>query len=78
MKERTISQLRLGETAIVVALQGGYGFQRRLRGIGLKEGKTVRLRAKHPLGGPLVVEVDGRQITLGRGMAGRITVSPEA
>lgn len=37
----------------------------------------MRVVAIHPLSGPLVVEVDGKQITLGRGMARRITVAQE-
>jgi len=75
MNESLLTQLRQGEEATVVALRGGCGFQRRLRSIGLKEGKTVRMVAKHPFAGPLVVEVDGRQITIGRGMSQKITVA---
>lgn len=45
--------------------------------MGVKEGKTVRIVARHPFAGPLVVEVDGKQITIGRGMAQRITVAQE-
>jgi len=68
-------ELQQGEEATIVALHGGCGFQHRLRSVGLKEGKTLRMVARHPLAGPLVVEVEGRQITIGRGMVQKITVT---
>lgn len=77
MNERSLTELKEGDTATVVALFGGHGFQQRLRSVGVKEGKMVRMVASHPFSGPLVVEVDGKQITLGRGMAQRITVMQE-
>ena len=75
MNGKPVTQLRQGELATVVSLNGGCEFQRKLRSVGIKEGKTVRMVASHPFSGPLVVEVDGRQITLGRGMAQRIAVA---
>ncbi len=77
MNGKPVTQLRQGELATVVALNGGCEFKRKLRSVGIKEGKTVRMVASHPFSGPLVVEVDGRQITLGRGMAQRIAVAQE-
>jgi len=63
---------------VVAVLAGGLGFQKRLRSMGVREGKKLRIVAKHPFAGPLVVEVDGRKITIGRGMASKIAVEPEA
>jgi len=72
-----ITDLRPGEEAVIVALYGGYHFQRKLRTMGIREGKVVRVLAKHPFGGPMVVEVDGHEATIGRGMARRIVVQVE-
>ncbi len=77
MNEKSVIQLQQGELATVVALHGGHVFQQRLRSAGIKEGKTVRIVASYPFSGPLVVEIDGRQITLGKGMAQRIIVAME-
>jgi ferrous iron transport protein A len=74
----SITHVREGNLATVMALQGGHTFQERLRSLGVKEGKTLLMVAKHPFAGPLVVEVDGRQITIGRRMAQRILVGPAA
>jgi ferrous iron transport protein A len=73
--ETPITSLRAGASAMVVRLLGqGYTFQRRLRTMGIREGKSVRILAIHPMAGPLVLEVDGREITVGRGIAQRIMV----
>lgn len=71
----SVVHLENSQKGIVVSLHGGCEFQCRLRGIGIKEGKTIRVVARHPLSGPVVLEVDRRQVTLGRGMAQRIEVS---
>jgi ferrous iron transport protein A len=74
MNEKTLSQLKQGDTATIIALHGGCAFQHRLRSVGLKEGKLLRVVAKHHFAGPVVVEIERRQITIGRGMAHKIVV----
>lgn len=71
-----LSQLIEGTEARIVRLAGGIGFQRNLRARGIREGKIIKIVAKHPLRGPLVISIDGRETTIGRGMAGKIFVEP--
>lgn len=73
-----ITSLETGRTAVVIWLEGGHLFQKKMAAIGIREQKTLRLVAKHPFHGPLVVEVDGREITLGRHMAEHIIVGDTA
>jgi ferrous iron transport protein A len=61
-------------SATVVRLEGGPHFQTKMRSLGIREGKTIRLVARHPFHGPVVVTVDNRNITVGHHMAGRIIV----
>ncbi|NIQ04800.1 MAG: ferrous iron transport protein A [Candidatus Korarchaeota archaeon] len=68
-----LTHLRPGEVARVIRLEGGRGFQRHLRTRGLREGKLISLLTRQPRG-PLVVKVDGIQLTLGRGMARKVVV----
>ena len=42
--------------------------------MGIREGKILKVVAIHPFAGPVVVEVEGREVTLGRGIAQRIMV----
>ncbi|MGV8126913.1 MAG: FeoA family protein [Methanothrix sp.] len=76
--QEPITSLRAGASAQVIALLGpGSSFQRKLRTMGIREGVRLKLVAVHPFAGPLVVEIGGRQITLGRGIAQRVMVRAE-
>ena len=78
MNEATLSLLKEGEKAAILALHGGGAFQHRLRSVGLKEGKLLRVVARHHFSGPMVVEIERRQITIGRGMAHKIAIRRES
>lgn len=58
----------------VTALNGGRGVQARLSQHGLFAGDRLRVLRVAPLNGPLLVEVNGREIALGRGVAEHIHV----
>jgi ferrous iron transport protein A len=45
--------------------------------MGIREGKRLKVVAIHPFAGPLVLDIDGREITLGRSIARRIMVKVE-
>jgi ferrous iron transport protein A len=72
--ETSIVDLKEGQSGTIVSLTGGSAFQRKLRAMGIREGQIIKLVSRQPFGGPLVVEVNRRQTTLGRGMAERIIV----
>ncbi|NMC89954.1 MAG: ferrous iron transport protein A, partial [Methanomicrobiales archaeon] len=55
--ERTLLDLDPGMCGTVTRFAGTPGFVRKLRTIGIREGKTLTVVARHPLGGPVVVEV---------------------
>ncbi len=75
--EIPLVSLKEGENATVAGFRGGRGFARKLRTIGIREGKTITVVARHPFSGPIVVRVDDRETTLGRGMARKILVDVE-
>jgi ferrous iron transport protein A len=58
----------------VVSFDGESGLQNRLLQHGLYPGDRARVLRIAPLKGPLLVEVSGREIALGRGVATRIFV----
>lgn len=69
-----LTTLSKGQSAKIVNLGGGYAFQSKLRAMGIRKGKIVRVLTVHPFGGPIVIQIGGRNTTLGRGMAQRILV----
>ncbi|MGM0509798.1 MAG: FeoA family protein [Thermoplasmatota archaeon] len=72
-----LTSLKVGDKATIQSLNGGRVFQKRLRTMGIREDKVIELVTKHPMSGPLVVKVEGRNTTIGRGMANRIIVRRE-
>jgi ferrous iron transport protein A len=76
--EKTLLELEPGMHGTLIRFAGTPGFVRKLRTIGIREGKTLTVVTRHPLGGPVVIEVDGREVTLGRGMAVRVIVDVAA
>ena len=58
----------------VVNFRGGRGMQRRLAQLGFLPGNKVRVIRAAPFHGPLILEVEGREIVLGRRVASRILV----
>lgn len=71
----TLLNLPIGVLATVIAVQGGWGIQRNLAALGLLPGKKVRKIAVQPIGGPIMIEIEGgTRIAIGRGMARKIIV----
>ena len=69
-----LASLSPGMVASIIEVEGGYGIQRKLHIMGIMPGKKVRLVSVQPMRGPVTIETNGRQISLGRGMAARILV----
>ena len=70
-------RLRAGQVAVVRSVEGGRGIQQRLEAMGVRPGKTIVKVSGLFMGGPVTVMVDGRQVAMGRGIAGRVTVETE-
>ncbi len=63
-----------GKWVRVVSLTGGLGMERRLAQLGFLPGNKVRIIRSAPFHGPLLLDVEGREIVLGRGVAARVLV----
>jgi ferrous iron transport protein A len=70
----SLSELTNGKKGKIIELNGGLGLRRKLRTIGIREGKYVKLVTSQPIGGPIVIDIDGEQIAIGRGMAQKIMI----
>lgn len=76
MHKRTIplAHLPRDKKGLIVDIHGGHGLRRKLRVIGIREGETVKIVSKQPLRGPITIAVNHSQMTIGRGMAHKISV----
>ena len=70
----SLTNLPYNKEARIIRFEGGYGLNKRLRVIGIKEGGVIKIISRQLLRGPLTIEVNSCQITLGRGMAQKIIV----
>ena len=74
VKTIPLTNLSNNKKARIINLDGGHGFKRRLRVMGIREGQTIIVVSKQPLRGPLTIAVGSCHMTLGRGMANKIIV----
>lgn len=72
-----LTQLKEGESGIVVGIDGGFGLTRRLESLGLRVGKRVTKVSSQLMRGPVTVRIGNSQIAIGFGMAKKITVRVE-
>jgi len=63
-----------GQLVRVLDYQGGKGVTHKLRQLGLCPGREVKVLRYAPLGGPVMIDVEGRSVALGRGIAARVQV----
>jgi ferrous iron transport protein A len=68
------AQLRL--PVRISGIDGGHEVRARLATMGLLPGVTLAVLNRAPLGGPLLVEIAGSRIALGRGVARQVLVEP--
>jgi len=75
---KTLLQISPGTTVRVIEFDGGINLRSKLTQFGIYPGDCLRLLRKAPLGGPLLVACNDREIALGRGIADQIIVEFES
>jgi len=71
---KRLLQIHPGTAVRVIDFAGGVNLRSKLTQYGIYPGDTLRLLRKAPMGGPLLVECNEREIALGRGVADKIIV----
>ena len=64
--------------AQIKKILGGRNLKSKLTQLGLHVGDNVHVLRRAPFGGPLLVECNGREVALGRGVAEKIIVELDA
>ncbi len=73
--ERKLSELKPGESGKIVEL--GSSIPAGVAGMGIRRGKVVKVSSEQPAGGPIVIEIEGNESSIGRGIAESVTVEVE-
>ena len=71
---RVLSQLKVGEQGVVVAVNGEGAIRRRLFDMGITPGASVYLRKKAPLGDPIEIAIRGYELTLIKAEAAHVEI----
>jgi len=70
----TLSKLKGGDSAIIKDIKGGHAVHHRLGRLGLHPSDRVRVIRNGFFGGPVLIEVHGIEVGIGKGMAEKIEV----
>ena len=71
---KTLKDVKVGETAVVVRLHGEGAVKRRIMDMGLTRGTEVHVRKVAPLGDPVEVTVRGYELSIRKADAEMIEV----
>jgi len=70
--EKKLSEMKYEEEGIVIKIGGG--LKNKIAGMGIREGKGIKMMTKQPMKGPVVVTVDRSNTSIGLGLADKIVV----
>jgi ferrous iron transport protein A len=69
-----LAMARAGEVVTVVGVRGGWGLQRKLADMGLTPGVQIRV-INSQMPGPVLIDLRGSRVGLGRGVAQKVMVT---
>ncbi len=72
--KKKLSEMNIGESGVVVSVQGDGMIRRRLFDMGVTPGADVYLRKRAPLGDPYELTLRGYELTLRRNEAEQVSV----
>jgi ferrous iron transport protein A len=70
----TLDQMNENRKARVIDIQGGAGIRQRLSQMGIHPGDEITMLRFGALWGPILIEVHGSQVALGRGIASKVII----
>ena len=71
---KTLKDVKVGETAVVLKLTGEGAVKRRMMDMGVTKGTAITVRKVAPLGDPIEVRVRGYELSIRKADAQLITV----
>jgi ferrous iron transport protein A len=73
----TLDSMQLRRKAYVAEIIGGRGVRSHLNTLGIHVGDEITVVERAPFRGPVLVEIHGSRVALGRKIAGKIVVEAE-
>ena len=72
--KRTLVNLKNNEEGLILSIEGGRNAISKLEALGIRPGKKIRKMNSQIFRGPIVIEIDGRDIGLGYGLANKVLI----
>jgi len=73
----TLDKTKEGQKGKILRITGGHGVRHRLEALGVHPDDEIKIVKIAILGGPVLIEIHGSQVAIGRGMAQKIEVEIE-
>ena len=73
-EEKYLSDLKDGQTGVIISVQGGRNLTKRLADLGLNSGTEIKVLRMALFSGPVQIEACGSRLVLGRGLAAKILI----
>lgn len=70
----TLDKKRAGEVVSVLQIEGGWDMTQRLNQMGIHVRDLVTIKRNAIFGGPVLIQIHGTEVALGRGMAKNVFV----
>ena len=69
-----LTDIKDGQTGIIVSVLGGKALTKRLADLGLTPGTEITVLGRMLFSGPIQIEAGGSRLVLGKGLASKIIV----
>lgn len=73
----TLDSVDVRRQARVIVIDGGHGIRAHLNTLGIHVGDWLTVVERAPFRGPVLVEVNGTRVAIGRGIASKVRVDVE-
>lgn len=73
-EQLSLDRIEKSQEVTVVEIQGGWGARQRLNRMGIHPGDRLLVKRSAIMGGPILVQVHGTDVAVGRGMARKVLV----
>jgi len=70
----TLVNLTNNEEGFILSIEGGRNAISKLEALGIRPGKKIRKMNSQIFRGPIVIEIDGRDIGLGYGLENKVLI----
>ena len=70
----TLDQISKDNRILVVEIEGGWRVRQRLNQMGIHPDDQILVKRSGAMGGPILIQIHGTEVAIGRGMARKIIV----